>query len=175
MRVVACLVYVGIVAGCGGSTPAEQKPAPPVQAAAPDAAVDAAPPDADVPDDVASAPAWIFRYNAPGRLETWTLRFRGSGALVVVESSKGTTRYVGTATDGADLALAVASGPNKLALACKRKQLAVGAKCGDKVTKKVDVLDCYHPDFAAPMSFAVEPGLEFVTEDKCSGYRRLDK
>jgi hypothetical protein len=52
---------------------------------------------------------------------------------------------------------------------------AAGAKAGrgDKATKKVDVLDCYHPDFAAPMSFGAEPGIEFVAEAKCSGYRRI--
>jgi hypothetical protein len=154
--------------------PAPEHPAPPPAAVVvtADAAIDA-PADGDVPDEVATAPAWIFRYNAPGRLETWTLRYRGEKGVVIVETARGTMRYVGTVTDAKTLTLTLAAGPNKLSLGCKREKLTVGAKCGAKVTKKIDVLDCYHPDFKSPMSFAAAPGVEFVTVDNCTGYRLL--
>jgi hypothetical protein len=159
--------------GCGSSPAPTEKP---VQPAPADAAVDATP-DAGVSEAVTNAPAWVFRYNAPGRLETWTLRYAGDQAMVVVESARGTTRYIGSAADGGALTLTLAAGPNKLSLECKRQQLAVGAECGkqtgDKTTKKLDVLDCYHPDFKSPMSFAAAPGVEFVTSDACTGYRVL--
>jgi hypothetical protein len=167
----ACLAAA--CSSSSSSSPVER----PVQPAAPVVAVDAAPPasppDAGVPDEVANAPAWIFRYNAPGRVETWTLRYHGTIGLVVVEAASGTTRYIGTATDGASLQLALASGPNKLALECKRQKLAVGAKCNDTKAPKRDVLDCYHPDFKAPMTFGAEPGVEF--DGTCNGYRLIAK
>jgi hypothetical protein len=161
-----------VTIGCGSSTPAERpaQPAPPPPVAVPDAAVDSA-----VPDEVVNAPAWVFRYNAPGRLETWTMRFSGGTGMLIVEAAQGTTRYIGTVTEAASLTVDVKAGQLKMALECKREKLALGVKCNDKVTRKVDVLNCYHPDFKTPMSFAPEPGAEFVTTDKCSGYRLIEK
>jgi hypothetical protein len=165
MRLLVCVVVVG----CGSSPP--PSPAPVAVVAA-----DAAPPvsiDAGPPAELVAAPAWVFRYNAPGRLETWTLRTHGGDGMVVVESTRGTTRYVGTATDGASLQLALAAGAQKLSLDCKHEQLPVGAKCGDPKAKKVDVLNCFHPDFKSPMTFGAAPGIEYVIDDKCNGYRLL--
>jgi hypothetical protein len=165
MRIVVCLAATA----CGSSTPTPTPTPAPVAAVA-----DAAPaPDAGLPADVANAPAWIFRYNAPGRLETWTLRYHGDHAAIDVESATGMIHYVGTASDAASLALTLAAGSARLSLECKHEQLAVGATCGDKKAPKLDVLACYHPDFAAPMPFGLAPGVEYVTTDACTGYRRL--
>lgn len=156
--------------GCS-SSPAPDPPATPAPpVAARDAAIDA-PPDADVPDEVATAPAWVFRYHAADRLETWTLRHSGGRALLVVETARGPTRYTGAITDA--LKLTVAAGTNRLALECKRNSIDVGAVCGDKKPAKLDVLDCFHPDFKSPMSFAPAPGISFVTTASCSGYVRI--
>jgi|HubBroStandDraft_6_1064221.scaffolds.fasta_scaffold06125_4 hypothetical protein len=165
MRILA--VYLAATA-CGSSTPTPSAPAEVATVA--DAAP--APPDASVPADVASAPAWIFRYNAPGRLETWTLRYHGDRAAVDVESKTGVIHYVGAASDAASLTLTLAAGSARLSLDCKHEQLAVGATCGDKKAPKLDVLACYHPDFAAPMPFGLAPGVEYVTSDACTGYVR---
>src|SRR5215470_8884844 len=168
-------MFAACLAACGSSpSPAPAKPAAPPPT--PFAAVDAAPaPDApSVPDEVANAPAWIFRFNAPGRLETWTLRYHGTAAMLIVEAATGTTRYLGSVTEGGSMALALSAGSARMALDCKREKLAVGAKCGDKKPKKIDVLNCYHPDFKSPMSFGPAPGVEFVSTDKCIGYRMLE-
>ena len=164
--------YAMLVLVACSSSPSPERPTQPTRVVVADAAIDA-PPDADVPDAVASAPAWIFRFNAPGRLETWTLRYSGDIALVIVETAGGTIRYVGKAVDAKSLTLTATSGPNKLSLDCKREQLAVGAKCGDKAAKKIEVLNCYHPDFKSPMSFGAAPGVEFATVDGCNGYRSI--
>lgn len=159
-----------VLIGCSSSPSPERPAAPAAPVAIVDAAVDA-PPDADVPDEVANAPAWVFRYNAAGRLETWTLRYSGERALVTIETARGTTRYVGAITDA--LKLTVAAGSNTMSLDCKRSKLDVGAVCGDKQPAKLDVLDCFHPDFKSPMSFGAAPGIEFVTAGGCSGYVRI--
>jgi hypothetical protein len=159
------IVLVAI--SCGSSTP---PPAPPIVIAADAAIADAPAPDAGVPDDVLNAPAWIFRYTAPGRTETWTLRYSGSNALVTVERATGTTRYIGTVSL---LKLTLAAGPNQLTLECKPAKLPVGVTCGDKQPKQLVVLDCFHPDFKAPMTFGAAPGVEYVVTDACSGYVRV--
>ena len=168
-RAVAVAGTALAVAGCGSSPP------PPTEAPAPEAppvvAADAAAPDADVPDDVVNAPAWIFRFNAGGRRESWTLRHHGGLALLVVESTQSTTRYSGTVSDGTELAVSVAAGPNHLTLTCKREQRPIGTRCNDAKAKKLDVLDCYHPEFKAPMTFGPSPGIEYVDEPGCQGYR----
>lgn len=169
------LVACGLVIGCGSSAPPSAAPEP-GPAPAPMVAVDAAAPDAGnagIPADLAAAPAWVFRYDAPGRRETWTLRHHGGQALVVVEGAQGTTRYLGSATEGATLVLSVMAGASGLALDCKRARQPIGATCGDRKAAPLDVLDCYHPDFEAPMTFAPAPGVEFVTTGGCSGYRRI--
>lgn len=166
------ILIVSLVAACGSSTPATQAP-PPVAVAAPqDASIDAAP-DAGLPADVAAAPPWIFRYNAPGRLETWTLRYHGGVAAMDVESATGTLHYVGTATETSSLALALTAGSARLTLDCKHEQLAVGTACGDKKPPKQDVLACYAAGFAEPMPFGAAPGVEYLSSTACTGYHRL--
>jgi hypothetical protein len=164
------LVWIAI-AGCSSAPPSTAAPAapPPVSA---DAAVDAAVPDA-LPEAVTSAPAWIFRYHTAQRSETWTLRHAEGVALLIVESGQGTTRYVGTAIDGATLALDVSTRTAKMTLDCKRAKRPLGTKCNDTRAKPVEVLDCYHPDFEAPMPFGRAPGVEYVVDDRCTGYRLI--
>jgi hypothetical protein len=130
--------------------------------------IDAAP---DAPDPLANAPAYIFRYHTAARSETWTLRYGDGAALLVVEGVQGSQRYRGTATEGASLALDVTTGTAKLALDCKRAKRALGAKCNDKKAKPIDVLDCFHPDFATPMTFGPSPGVEYVVDATCNGFR----
>jgi hypothetical protein len=168
-------VWISSVACSSPSAPPPAAPIPvkPEPVISADAAL-AATPDADVSDEVANAPAWIFRYNAPGRLETWTLRYHGDGALVIVEGEKGATRYVGSVANGTSLALTLVAGANKMSLDCKPAKKPLGSKCNDAKAKKLDVLDCFHPDFKTPMTFAQAPGAEFVQSDKCTGYRLLE-
>ena len=111
-----------------------------------------------------------------------------------------TTLYLGSATDdGKTLTLTLAAATDKLALACKREKLAIAAatavrkphkkgkykECGgdpgrwvpDK-TKSIEVLQCKHPDFDAPMPFAPAPGVEYLlVNDDClmqgGGYRAI--
>lgn len=145
-------------------------PAPPAPAAAPppDAAVDAASPDAGIPP---TAAVWRFRYNKPPRVETWTLRFGDGHATVDVESGQGTLHYFGTAVEGESVKLDVATSSAKITLDCKRAKRPLGTKCNFAKPKPADVLDCYHPDFKEPMPFGPEPGVEYVDEPKCTGYR----
>ena len=96
-----------------------------------------------------------------------------AAALVTVEAAQGTTRYVGTAAVGASLVLTLAAGAHKLSLDCKRTKKPVGTKCNDAKAKQLDVLDCFHPDFKAPMTFGPAPGIEFVATAQCNGYRLL--
>ena len=155
--------------GCSSSpTPAQRPQATPTPSV--DASIDAAP-DAGISEAVTSAPAWIFRYNTPQRSETWTLRFHGDSALLVVETAKGAMRYIGSAKDGTSLALDVTTGTAKLTLDCKHTKRAVSAKCNDTKAKPIEVLDCYVPDFKEPMPFAPAPGIEYVTSPGCNGYR----
>lgn len=163
---VLVLVLVPVLAACGSSSPSPAAPPAPV-APAIDAAIDAAP-DAGVPQAVLDAPAWIFRYSTADRNETWTLRHADGQALLVVETARGAQRYLGTMTNGA---LAVSTGTAKLALDCKPNKRALSAKCNDTKAPKVDVLDCYHPDFQEPMPFGAAPGVEYVVAADCTGYR----
>jgi len=154
------------LAACGGAPPAEK----PVVAAPPPVDV-APPPDPGPPAAVIAAPAFVFRYHTADRSETWTLQHAEGSALVIVESAKGTLRYHGTATEGTALSLDVSTGTAKLALECRREKLAVSAKCNDSKATPIDVLNCYHPEFKSPMSFARAPGIEYVVEPGCSGFR----
>ncbi len=158
-----------LLAACGGSKPTPMTTPPePVVPDAAVAAVDAAPPDAGLPASVASAPAWVFRYHTPQRSETWTLQTADGAALLVVETAQGTTRYEGTAQGEA---IAVASKTAKLALTCKHTRRRLSKKCNDAKAPELDVLDCYHPDFQTPMPFGPAPGVEYVEEPACKGYR----
>ncbi len=143
-RIGACL----LLAACSSASPTAERPVVPTAPPA-DAAIDAAP-DAGLPATVTSAPAWVFRYTTAQRAETWTLRYAEGQALLVVETAQGSTRYTGTAIEGGTLALAVSTSTAKLALDCKHAKRAVGTKCNDVKATPIELLDCYHPDFAAP-------------------------
>lgn len=158
---------------CGASSAPAISPAgePAAPVAAPSAPVDAASPDAGPSAALAAAPAWVFRYNAPPRVETWTLRYVGGEAIVVVEATAGTITYLGTATEGATLALAVSTSTAKVALDCKHAKRPIGATCKERKPATLEVLDCFHPDFASPMTFAPAPGVEYAAS--CNGYQRL--
>ncbi|MBA3542721.1 MAG: hypothetical protein H0T79_24100 [Deltaproteobacteria bacterium] len=99
-----------VVAGCGASAAPEHPTQPTSIVAIADAGVDATP-DADIPDEVANAPAWIFRYNAPDRLETWSLRYSGETALpttdVTTEPSIAAVVTPSTIAPGGTVTLAV--------------------------------------------------------------------
>ncbi|HVK84413.1 MAG TPA: hypothetical protein VM513_09920 [Kofleriaceae bacterium] len=159
------------LAACSSAAPAPAQPV--VEPVAIDAAVPDAAPDAGVPETVTNAPAWVFRYATAQRTETWTLQFAEGAALLEVQSAQGLARYRGTATDGASLALDVSTGTAKLALDCKRAKRALSTKCNDTRAKKLDVLDCYHPDFKEPMPFGPAPGVEYVSDATCTGYRLI--
>ncbi|HUJ59773.1 MAG TPA: hypothetical protein VLX92_14815 [Kofleriaceae bacterium] len=168
------LLVLALAACSGSPVPAANpaRPAPPPADAAIDAAIDAAP-DAGVPAAVQAAPPWIFRFHTAQRTETWTLRYADGAAELVVEAASGTTRYLGTAVDGDSLAVRVATSAAKLALDCKHAHRAISAKCNDTKARPIDVLDCYHPDFKEPMPFAQAPGIEYVVDATCSGYRSI--
>ena len=168
------------LAACS-SSPAPSKPAPPQP---PDAAVDAAlPADAFVDTELEAAAAQVFRFNGPGRLETWTLRRVGERAQIVVERNPGkTSRYIGAATDdGKAITLELDDRGDKLSLVCKREKLpVVPASAQPKACKwpkaaSIEVLQCKHPDFPAPMPFLAAPGVEYVLPDGCKdgNYRKL--
>ena len=157
-----------LLAACGSSAPPPASLPPP--APTPDAAP-APPPDTGPPAAVTSAPAFVFRYHTSDRSETWTLQHAEGNALLVVESSKGTQRYLGSATGDDTLALDVSTGTAKMKLDCKKEKMAVSAKCNDTKAKPIEVLNCYHPDFKSPMSFAPAPGIEYVVEPGCTGFR----
>jgi hypothetical protein len=160
-----------LLAACSSAPPAIKSDPPPVSAPAPVDAAVATTPDAGIPDAVTQAPAWLFRYHTADRSETWTLQYAGGSALLVVETARGTTRYTGSATEGATLALAVSTQTAKMTLECKRVTRPVGAKCNDTKAKPIEVLDCFHPDFKAPMPFGHAPGIEYVVDGSCNGYR----
>jgi hypothetical protein len=154
-----------LVSACGSpaapATPIPRSPPP----------IDAAVPDAGPSAELAAAPAWIFRYNAPPRVETWTLRFVNGDAIVVVENARGMTTYLGRATEGATLAIAVATSTAKVTLDCKHATRTIGETCAARKPPALDVLDCFVPDFTSPMTFAPAPGVEYAAS--CNGYQRL--
>jgi len=164
MKRIAVSVFL---VGCSSGAPAAQHPEPKPATSI----VDAAPADAGVPQAVLDASPWVFRYSTAQRNETWTLRYAGGAALVVVDTAQGTTRYTGTAVDGASIAIDVSTGTATLKLECKKARRALGPACNDAKAPEVDVLDCYHPDFAAPMPFGPSPGVEYVVDASCNGYR----
>lgn len=166
---------LALLAACGSSTPpATERPVsvPPSDAAVAERAADA-PPDAGPSEALSSAPAWVFRFSSPDRTETWTLRTAGTEAMLDVQSATGSVRYLGTATDAEALAVRVASPTAKMTLDCKKAKRAVGTKCNDAKAKKLDVLDCYHPDFKEPMPFGPAPGVEYAAQPDCKGYRLI--
>lgn len=174
MKLLAAAV---VLAACASNPPVappgvtSPPPAPAdaaVPVAVPVAVIDAAP---AIPPELAAAPAWVFRFNSANRVETWTLRWAGDRALLVVEGAT-TTTYVGSATDGASLKIDVSTSNAKMSLDCKRDKLAASATCGDAKAGKVDVLACYAVGFDTPMSFG-QPGIEYVAGPGCAGYRLM--
>ena len=165
------------LAACSSSSSPPKQPAPPPT---PDAAVAIdAPPDAFVDTELEAAAAQVFRYSGPGRLETWTLRQVADRAQIVVERNPGkTSHYIGSATDGT---LTLDDHGDKLSLVCKREKLAVmPASAQPKACKwpkatSIEVLQCKHPDFPAPMPFLAAPGVEYVIPEGCKdgNYRKL--
>ena len=132
---------------------------------------DAASPDAGVAPEVEAAAPYTFRYHTVQRTETWTLKFANGAALLVVDGTTGTTRYQGTMSE--ELALDAASPNARMRLQCKRAQRKLSDRCNDAKAKPLEVLDCYHPDFATPMPFAQGHGVEYVVDATCTGYRLI--
>jgi hypothetical protein len=160
------LIIIALVTACGGARSAEPQPA-----AAPIESAPTSAPDAGISEALASAPAWVFAYRTAERAETWTLRYAGSEAMLEIETAQGVMRYLGTAAEAASLTIDVSSASARMSLDCKRAQRALSAACNDTAAPAVDVLDCYHPDYDTPMPFGAAPGVEFVVDDSCNGYR----
>lgn len=173
--------WVMVLAACSSSSSAPKQP---VLLAPPDAAVSIdAPADAFVDTELEAAAAQVFRFNGSGRLETWTMRQVSGRAQIVVERDPGkTSHYAGSATDdGKAITLALDDHGDKLSLVCQREKLAVvPASAQPKACKwpkalSIEVLQCKHPDFAAPMPFLAAPGVEYVLPEGCKdgNYRKL--
>jgi hypothetical protein len=126
-------------------------------------------PDAGVPE--VAGDAWVFRYSTKDRNETWTLRYANGNAVVIVDTAGRQMLYLGGAAEGKTLEVDVASGTAKLSLDCKRTKRPLSAKCNDSKAKPIEVLDCYHKDFKTPMPFGPAPGVEYVVDASCNGYR----
>jgi hypothetical protein len=155
---------IAVVIGCAPA-PKPAEVVVPVEHAAVVAPIDAAVSAAE------GAPPWVFAYRTAQRSETWTLRFADGDAIIEVATAQGTTRYVGTAVEGESLVLALAASTATISLSCKRVTRPIGTACNDAKAPLVEVLDCYHPDFAAPMPFGAAPGIEYVEDSTCTGYR----
>ena len=128
-------------------------------------------PDAAPAPPVVEAPVWVFRYSTKDRKETWSLRYKDDNAVLVVETGGRQMMYLGGAADGDTLKLEVASGTAKMKLDCKHTKRPLSAKCNDSKAKPIEVLDCYHKDFKTPMPFGLAPGVEYVVDGSCNGYR----
>ncbi len=148
-----------------------------------DAAVAPGAPDA-APDISLTAPAHVFRFASTARTETWTLWFAAGVAMLNVQSANSAvTRYQGSATDGASVVIEVASTTAKLTLDCKPATRELEPACDAAATKpkpkkkpakiRVDALDCFHADFKEPMPFGPLPGIEYVADGPCAGYRAI--
>ena len=147
------------------SSPAGERTTTPVVTAPADAAVALdAPPDAGPSPELAAAPEWVFRFDAPDRKETWRLRFTGDAAMLSIDRKPAPVTYLGTAT-GTSFAFPA----GKLELACSHAKLDVGC---EKKRTKLDVLSCKLAGFDVPMPFAAAPGIEFVADKTC--YRTID-
>ena len=172
MRCVAFALAPLVLAACGsGQSPTAAPAITPVDAAVPDVP----PPDAGPSAALIAAPAWVFRYDAPPRVETWTLRQAAGEAQIVVETPGGApviTTYLGTATPTADaLVIEVATATAKLALRCTPATRPIGATCKERKPAAIAVLDCFVPGYEQPMTFAPAPGVVF--DGGCGAYRRL--
>jgi hypothetical protein len=91
--------------------------------------------------------------------------------VLVVDTGGRQMLYLGGAADGPTLKINVASGTAKMSLDCKHAKRSLSAKCNDSKAKPIEVLDCYHKDFKTPMPFGPAPGVEYVVDASCNGYR----
>jgi hypothetical protein len=82
-------------------------------------------------------------------------------------------RYLGTATEGVALVVDVTTGSARMSLSCKHAKRRLSVTCNDRKAPELDALDCFHPDFKEPMPFGPAPGIEYVVDDHCTGYRRI--
>lgn len=154
--------------------PAEPTPALPADAAVA-IQIDAEPPR---PDIKATATPYVFRFASATRNETWTMWFGSGVAVLDVQPDGGAiTQYQGSATEGATLVIDVAGPTAKLVLDCKRTKRDVDPPCSGKPAKgrpkkiSIEALDCFVPNFKEPMPFGPAPGIEFVADGACAGYR----
>jgi hypothetical protein len=95
--------------------------------------------------------------------------------VLIVDTAGRQMLYMGGAAEGETLKVSVASGTARLTLDCKRVKRPLGAKCNDSKAKPIEVLDCYHPDFKTPMPFGPSPGVEYIVDASCNGYRLVPK
>lgn len=165
------------------SSPAPAPPAQPVTP--PEAPADAAVALVEIdarPDLSTTAPAYVFRFASAARTETWTLWFASGVAMMNVQPATGAlTQYHGTATEGASVVIEVTSPTAKMQLECKRAKREVEPACERAAPKpkkkpakvRVDALDCFHADFKEPMPFGSLPGIEYVADGACAGYRLI--
>ena len=180
-KVVCTIAIVG--AGCGQRTAAPETPAPrepgteTPEEREPEldrevAMEAAARPEVGLPSSaVLAAPEWVFRYRTAERTELWSLRVAGDEAYLMVETARGTSPYLGTAAEGESLVIDVRSPGATIGLECKRTARPMGKACNAAKAPPVEILDCYHRDFATPMPFAAAPGIEYVVDATCNGYR----
>jgi hypothetical protein len=171
------------IGACSSAAPTPAQPstseAPietPVDAPVLEVATDAPP----RPDIQATATPYVFRFASAARNETWTMWF-GSGVAVLDVQPEGgaVTQYRGSAVVGATLGIDVASPTAKLSLDCKRTKRDVDPPCDPKAKpakskpKKISIeaLDCFVPNFKEPMPFGPAPGIEYVADGACAGFR----
>jgi hypothetical protein len=173
MRSTALLVAIG--ACSSAPPPAQPTPAPPPDAAV--AAVDAAP---ERPDIRVTATPYVFRFSSAARKETWTMWFATGVAVLNVQPDGGAiTQYQGSATEGATLLVDVTGPTAKLVLDCKRTKRDLLPTCdpaakppkGKPPAISIDALDCFVPNFKEPMPFGPSPGIEYIADGPCAGYR----
>lgn len=177
--------FVLALVACSSPSPPPAQPVPPSPPDAAVAAVDAAPPDIKL-----EAPAYVFRFTSAARTETWTLWFAHGVAVLNVQPAGGAiTQYQGSATDGTTLLVEVASATAKLKLDCKRTKREIDAACDPAAKptpkpmpktkpaptpkKSIAALDCFVEGFQEPMPFGPAPGIEYVADGACAGYRSL--
>lgn len=161
-----------LVACSSPAAPPAEHPAEHAQVQQQDAAPEPPPPpDAAEPEAVRAASSWVFRYSTKDRKETWTLRYANGNAVLVVETGGRSMMYLGGAAEADTLKIDVASGTAKMSLDCKHAKRSLSAKCNDSKAKPIEVLDCYHKDFKTPMPFGPAPGVEYVVDASCNGYR----
>jgi hypothetical protein len=178
-----------VLAACGSSA------TPPAEPVAPVTNVDAAAPEPSQPapdpqvaererakQSAMATTAYVFRYQSAARSETWTLWFASGVAVLNVQPDGGAiVQYQGSVGDGDPMAITVEGPTAKMSLSCKRTTREVDAYCDPaapkskkkSTKKKLEALDCFHADFKEPMPFGVMPGIVYVADGACAGYRSI--